>query len=96
MATSLLIIVANIKTVKKSNFSLTKQVIDILDSSLETNPTNSASNFECVLYIYYPVRFYKDLVDTKVLINLNSKVNAMHLIYAKKISFSVQKTDISA
>lgn len=89
LATSLLMIIASMEAVQGPNLSLTKQAIDLYGFSSKKNSTNSVFNLEYVLYIYYPVHFRKDQNNIKTLINLSSKVNAMHLTYAKKIGLFV-------
>lgn len=42
-----------------------------------------------VFYIYYTLYFQKKHQKTQVLINLNSKINAMTPVYAAKLSFKV-------
>lgn len=88
--------VASIEAVRKSNPSSIRKAVNKPGSGLETNTANSAPGLECVPYIYYLVRFQKDQVDTKALIDLGSEVNAMHPAYAKKIGLSVQRTDVGA
>ena len=46
-------------------------------------------------YICYLVQFWKKIIrNALILINFNSKVNAMALTYAAKLGLQVQKTNI--
>lgn len=50
-----------------------------------------------VPYIDYPVLFWKDPGSpVSALIDSNSKVNAMHPAYAKKLDLNIRKTDVGA
>ena len=46
--------------------------------------------------IYYPVWFQEDQEQISVLLNSNSKVNAMSPAYAKKLGLKTQKTNVKA
>ena len=53
--------------------------------------------FRRVPYIDYPVLFRKDLANSvSALIDSSSEVNAMHLAYAKKLGFNIQKINVRA
>lgn len=47
-----------------------------------------------VLYIYYPIRFKKDITNIKVFLDLDSKINAMTLVNISKLGFRICRTDI--
>lgn len=75
---------------------MTKQVVDLLDSTSKIDFTNSILILKYVSYIHYPVRFRKNWNNIKTPINSSSEVNIIYLAYAKKIGLFVKKTDISA
>ena len=45
-----------------------------------------------ILYIYYPIQFKK--MEVQALINLGSKFNTMTLVYASKLGFRAQHTNV--
>lgn len=48
-----------------------------------------------ILYIYYPLRFYKDKKNKiQALINFSSKINIMILVYASKLDHKICQTNI--
>lgn len=49
----------------------------------------------CVFYIYHLVWFQKNKGSIQALINFSNKVNAILLVYAKKLEFQIRKIDIS-
>lgn len=51
---------------------------------------------ERVFYIWYLVQFQKDKDNIKALLDLSSKINAMNLLYTKKLGFQIRQTDIGA
>ena len=53
-------------------------------------------SLERVPFIYYLFYFQKNIINVRALIDLNSEVNKMTLIYAAKLGLKVQKTDIGA
>lgn len=57
----------------------------------------SSTSLKYIPYINYSVLFQKNPVGfVSALIDLGSKVNAMHLAYAKKFGLIIQKTDVRA
>ena len=46
--------------------------------------------------IYYLLRFWKDIVDVKALIDSGSKVNAMTPAYTSKLDLKVYHTNVGA
>ena len=75
-----------------------KLVIVLTTSSLVTAASmgDTLWPLENIQYIYYPLRFRKDLRKTRALINLGSEVNAMTPAYAAELGFGVQEIDIGA
>ena len=53
-------------------------------------------SFEWILYIYYPLCFWKDTTDIRALIHLGSEGNAMTLAYAWKLEDKVCYTNVGA
>ena len=51
-------------------------------------------NLAWVQYIRYPITFRKKSVPVLVLLDLGSKVNAIHLTFAKELSLSIRLTDV--
>lgn len=49
-----------------------------------------------ISYIYYQLRFRKDTLEVKALLNFNSKVNAITPAYATKLGSKVCFTNIGA
>ena len=47
-----------------------------------------------VPYIYYPLRFQKNTIDIKALIDSGSKVNAIIPAYALKLGLQVRNTNV--
>lgn len=50
---------------------------------------NSTLLFEWMLYIYYPMWFKKNQVETQILINSKSEVNAITPVYGANLGFKV-------
>lgn len=57
---------------------------------------NISRLLDWVLYIYYPLCFWKNTREVAALIDTSSKVNKMPLVYPSKISFQVHQIDIGA
>ena len=51
---------------------------------------------ERVPYVHYLLRFWKNTVDVRALIDSGSEVNAMIPAYASKLSLRVRYTDVGA
>ena len=51
---------------------------------------------EQVLCIYYLLRFQKDIISIRALIDQDNKINAITLAYATKIGFKVCHINIEA
>ena len=64
--------------------------------SLSTTNTNKEVTLEQVLYIYFPLRFWKNTVDVGALVDSGSEVNVITPTYAAKLGLKVQKTNIGA
>lgn len=100
MATFLLIIVANMKTVP--TVALSSKTLDLGTKNLVANPetliptTAAFLLLKHISYIYYLLYFRKDKNNVEALINLSSKVNVMTPTYAKKLGFWTQKMDFNA
>lgn len=84
------------KAVPRLSFYLAKQTVNKLGYVSKPNSINLAPILKYVPCIYYLIRFCKDLIDIKALINLGCEINAMHLAYAKKTGFFVWKIDIGS
>ena len=71
-----------------------KLVLVLATSILITGAREKA--LEYVSCIYYPVQFKKDTNKTQMqaLIDLRSKVNAIHLSFAKQLGFFIRPTDV--
>ena len=66
-------------------------------SVTEANKEAQKVILDQVLYIHYPMQFRKDKRATIwALIDLNSKVNAITLVYIKQLGLQVRKTDVEA
>lgn len=46
--------------------------------------------------IYYPLSFWKDIIEVKAIIDFGSKVNAMTLGCALKLGLKIHKPDVKA
>ena len=57
---------------------------------------NTLRSLERVLCIYHPLRFRKDLRETRALIDWGGEINALIPVYAAKLGLKVQKIDIGA
>ena len=53
-------------------------------------------NFAWVLYIRYPIIFWKKSVSVSVFFDLRSKVNAIYLIFAKELGLPIRSTNVGA
>ena len=53
-------------------------------------------HLEKMSYIYYPLRFKKDTVDVKALMDSDNEVNAITPAYASKLGFKVHLTNVRA
>ena len=51
---------------------------------------------ERVLYIYYLLHFWKDIVGIRALINSNSEINAITPMYVSKLGLKIYHTDVEA
>lgn len=51
---------------------------------------------EKVLCIYYPLCFCKDIIEVKVLLDSDSKINAITSAYAAKIGLKIRPTNFKA
>ena len=58
--------------------------------------TNKEVTLERVPCIHYPLRFRKDTVGVRALVDSDSEVNAMTPVYAAKLGLQVRRTDIRA
>ena len=63
---------------------------------LSVTETNKKVTLEWLQCIHYPLRFRKDTVGVRALVDLGSKVNAMTPAYAAKLGLQVRKADIGA
>ena len=76
--------------------SRAKKLVLISATFLSVTETNTEGTLERVSCIYYPLRFQKDTIGVRALVNLGNEVNAMTPAYAVKLGLKVQKTDIGA
>ena len=53
-------------------------------------------SLEWISCIYYPLRFQKDTIGIKALIDSGNKFNAMTLAYASELGLNVHYTDVGA
>lgn len=51
---------------------------------------------ECILYIYYPIRFKKDEAKVQALLDSNSEIIAMTLGYAARLGLKIRSTNVRA
>ena len=77
-----------------------KKLLLVLATSALMTHTSREASFERVPYIWYPIQFYRKNnedknKDVRALIDLGSKVNAMHPTYATKLSLRIGKIDVS-
>lgn len=95
MATSLSMTITSIKADQKLSLGSVKEIVyktnlSLTKQSISPNiGSKIASALECVLYIHYPIYFYKNRNDIKALLNSGSEVNSIYLAYAKKIGLLV-------
>lgn len=69
--------------------------VSIIEAGKKANSkVQEESELQWVPCIYHPVQFGKFFV--KVLINSDSKVNAIQLSFTKKLGLCICKTDVSA
>lgn len=61
---------------------------------IEVNMVVEDQQFECFLSIQYPLMFKKGHIEVQVLINSDSKVNAMTSIYTTVLWLRVCPTDV--
>lgn len=96
----LLVTITSIEAIQKPSFVSAKNTTRRPDPSLTKQLVGLNTGFKVALvleyisYIYYPIYFYKDQDNIKALIDLSSKVDIIHLAYAKKIRLLIQKTDV--
>lgn len=57
---------------------------------------DTSRSLDWVPYIYYPLRFQKNTIEAKAIINSDSKINTMTAIYVLKLGFRVCQTDVKA
>lgn len=49
-----------------------------------------------ILCIYYLIRFKKEQAKIQALLNFNSEVNIISLVYVAKLGFKIRSTDVKA
>ena len=78
--------------------SRAKKLVSVLATSSSVTEASKEDHvtLERVLFVYYPLRFQKDTVDVRALIDSGSEVNAMTPAYASKLGLRVCHTDIGA
>ena len=79
-----------------NHLSEAKKLVSVSTTSTLVTETNKEVILERVPYVHYPLRFWKDTIGIRALVDLGSEVNAMTPTYAAKLGLKVQKTDIGA
>ena len=76
----------------KKLISASTTFLSVAGASIE----DTSRSLDWVPYIYYPLRFQKDTVEVKALIDSGSEVNAITPAYASKLGLWVCQTDVGA
>ena len=71
-------------------------VLTIFASVTGVNMEDTLRPLDWVPCIYYPLRFWKDIIDVWALIDLSNEVNAITLAYSAKLGFKVWPIDVRA
>ena len=79
-----------------NHLSGAKKLVSVSATSSSVIETNKEVTLERVPCIHYPLRFRKDTVGVRALVDSDSEVNAMTPVYAAKLGLQVRRTDIRA
>ena len=61
-----------------------------------TDNKNKDVVLKIVSYIHYPVQFQEGQEQIRAMFNSGSRVNAMSLVYTKRLGFKIWKTNVGA
>ena len=73
-----------------------KKLVTVLATSASVTEASKKVTLERVPCIQYPIQLQKDKNAIQALLDLDSKVNAINPVYAKKLGLCVRQTDVGA